>query len=204
MIAAGVNREFGVIASDSARYENDETSFETPKLLYLGQNYIVTCLGNAEYLLNMDLSKFNDSFFGLIDYLMKYLIEIKYGDGRFCLFIMGVYNGYPILCQFNSFNDFKPEVLYSEGPLAFSNIYYGEDEDKNNIFQRSTKYMEKLSKKYEKITPGIVGEILTRGIYHKADSEEKISKKYAGGAVSVALIFKDGRVIPLSNLSIGG
>ncbi|MFI5206084.1 MAG: hypothetical protein ACHQVK_04020 [Candidatus Paceibacterales bacterium] len=130
--------------------------------------------------------------------------------GHFCLFVLGVHNKLPTMVQFNSFLNFKPKYLYSNGGIKFSSIFYGDDNpEKKKLFTEAKDYMEKKAHKYEKrgmeLTPGLVGEILTRGIYHKADAEMAMgdNKKYAGGVVNAAAIFSSGQMIPLSgNLGV--
>lgn len=138
----------------------------------------------------------------------------------FCLFLMGLHRGLPTVAQFNVFNDFEPKYLWSKGGLEFATVLYGDDTnpDKQALFKETTQYMKttanqwfgeqdssggnvnnQIPKSDMKVSPGTVAEILTRGIYHKADEEMKIGlkKKYAGGAVSVMALNKVG-VYPLS------
>lgn len=207
------------MASDAAKYEVGSTSFETPKMLQFGQNYLITFIGTPEYFKNLDFGIFErkemtDVMLGLRDHCLsirdtvieslRSLEDEEDRKANFCLFLLGCSDGVPTLCQLNSFEDFKYNVLFSEGELVFSNIYYGDEMKpwKNNTFIESHKYMTKLGKEYEHPSPGIVGEILTRGIYHKADEEAKLSKKYAGGPVTVVMMDKKGVVTPLTNLII--
>jgi len=125
-----------------------------------------------------------------------------------CVLLMGMHKGFPTLAQFNSFLDFKPRYLYSEAGPKFSTILYGDDSkpEKAAIFKEATSYMEMRAARFEELTPGLMGEILTRGIYQKADAEMKIGtkKKYAGGMVNAAAVTPAG-TYPLSGFqAVGG
>lgn len=211
LVAGAVTKDYGVLACDSAMYDTEkgEASFESAKL-YMGPKGIFSFIGSGLYLANMDRSKFQMPFSSTCLYLKEYLKaerpkveemmkEIKDEDEKrpdFCLLYLGYHQGKPCIAQFNSFLDFVPRYLWSDGDIRFSSIFYGDDSnpDKKHLFRDATSYMEMKSKSYEKLTPGIVGEILTRGIYHKADQEMKIGdkKKYAGGIVSAAMIDRNG------------
>lgn len=221
MISAVVTKDFGVIAADSAQYEatSGNMTFLTPKLSFINGKYLTTFVGDTAYFPNIDYKQFENDLASLSIYLQQYLSEtrplvqkalkelkVKPVDQKahLCLFVMGVYNGKPTLVQLNSFHDFKPKYLYSENGPKFASIYYGDDEKKNQIFEDTKDYMEKKAKKWKDIfSPGIAGEILTRGIYKKADKEtELFGKKYAGGPVSVASLWADGRSYGLSNVRV--
>lgn len=223
MIASGITKDFGVLACDSAAYDFGklETSFETPKLgIASNGQALITYVGSPLYFASMDKEKLKQPFESVCLYLKSYLKQTRPDveeslkemtedeDERkpnLCLFYMGIHKGYPTLAQFNSFLDFSPKYLWSDNGLKFSTILYGDDSNpgKQAIFKDSTKFMETEAKAYEKHSPGIVGEILTRGIYKKADLEMNIGlkKKYAGGVVNVAMLNKDG-VQPLSGFLV--
>lgn len=225
MISAACTKDFGVLATDSAMFDTKQsrTSFEAIKLYYT-PNYLTTFIGTPVYFANMDKTKFTLDFISLTVYLEEYLkgqkdrvekilkSEIADPDENkpyFCMFVMGVHKKLPTMVQFNSFLGFKPKYLYSSNDVKFSSIIYGDDNpEKKKIFLETKQYMEKKALKFKKrgieLTPGIVGEILTRGIYHKADAEMAIGdmKKYAGGIVNAAVVFPSGQMMPLSG-SIG-
>lgn len=221
MIAAVVTKDFGVIASDSAHADNGVLTFDYPKLNFYSGKYLVTYVGAKAYFSKIDMSKFREDLGSLTIYLSDYLQSMKeevgkmlkelntdpeYQQPRLCLFVMGIYNKKPTLVQFNSFLNFKPKYLYSDDKPKFSTIFYGDDNpEKKKIFLESTSYMEKkahkLSKKGIVLSPGVLGEILTRGIYKKVDMEMEIKpfRKYAGGVISVASLRADGQSFGLSN-----
>ncbi len=210
MIAAGVTKDFGVLACDSAQYDTGlgQTSFETPKLLIIG-NGALSFIGTHLYFANLDKSKLMQPFDAACLYLKEYLlgqrpiVEAAMKEGitdpdeqnpSFCLFYLGYHGGHPTVAQFNSYRDFVPVYLWSSDSLKFSTVLYGDDSDKARLFKESKEYMELKAKQLEPTTPGVVAEILTRGIYRKADEEMKIGlkKKYAGGVVNAAMIDKAG------------
>ena len=222
MIAAGVTKDFGVLASDSASYVSDEgeMSFESPKLVSIGK-YLLTFIGTPLYFSRIDRSRFGVKLNELSLYLQDYLKGIRRdvddllkqsitdpdeNQPNFCLYVLGVHGNYPTLAQFNSFNDFKPKYLWSDNGLKFSSVLYGDDSkpEKQAMFKETTKFMEEEAKRIGTVTPGVVGEILTRGIYKKADLEMNIGtkKKYAGGMVNAAVIRNDGTLAPLSGIEI--
>lgn len=142
---------------------------------------------------------------------------------NFCLFLLGVTKKLPTLAQFNSYLSFKPKFLFSEDKPKFATIFYGDDNpEKKKLFTETTAYMEKKLHKWTKkfgskpegndftvntdpLTPGVLGEILTRGIYKKADLEQEMGHKlkYAGGVVNVAGMDKAGAIFALSGLTQG-
>lgn len=219
MIAGCVTKDFGVLASDSALYIDGKTSFESPKMISIGK-YLCTFVGHIEYFAKVDRSKFDMGIASLAIYLQDYFKSMtgiveeslralnRDPDDqipRMCAMILGIYNGRPTLAQVNSFSDFKPKYLYSDGEPAFSTILYGDDNaDKQKVFKDSTSFMERKLSEWKslgiEITPGIIGEILTRGIHKKSDLEMKIKpfKKYAGGPISVAKITSEGKAIPMT------
>lgn len=223
MISVGVTKDFGVLACDSAAYDLNtlKTSFETPKLGVISNGKaVMSYVGTPLYFASIDRQKLAQSFEGVCIYLKNYLLGIRPDvveglknetedeDERkphICLFYLGIHKGYPTLAQFNSFNDFVPKYLWSDNGLKFSTILFGDDSnpEKQAIFKESTKFMEQEAKFYDEVTPGLVGEILTRGIYKKADLEMTIGtkKKYAGGIVNAAKVDKNG-VTPLSGYLI--
>lgn len=215
MIAAAVTKNFGVLATDSAKYdiEKAETIFDSQKLYFtLNNKYLATFIGTPLYLTNLDQSKFALSLDGLSMYLKEYLrgmkpkvaemmkAEIADEDDRqpnVCLFVLGMHKGVPTLAQFNVFQNFEPKYLWTKGDdIKFSNIFFGgEVPGKNEVFKQATEYMEKKMARYQKmkVHPGIIGEVLTRGIYKKADLEEKLDgNKFAGGVVNVAFVNSKG------------
>jgi len=221
VIGCCVTKDFGVMAADSAQYDSISTKigFVTPKLSFIRGKYLTTYVGDTSYFSQIDYTKFDNDLASLSIYLQQYLKEMKPNVVRalnelhikevdkkanLCLFVMGVYNKKPTLVQFNSFKDFKPSYLFSENGPKFATIYYGDDEKKNEIFSNTTRYMEKKAKKWEGIfSTGIAGEILTRGIYKKADMEaEAYGTKYAGGAVQVASLLATGESYGLSNVRV--
>ncbi len=211
MVGSAVTKDFGVMASDGAMYDTEkgEMSFENPKLMVFGQKAL-SFIGTHLYLANLDRARMSMPFDALCLFMKDYLKEQKpkvedqmkaipdadEAKPHFCLFLMGMHRGFPTVAQFNSFADFEPKYLWSDNGLKFSTILFGDDSqpEKAAIFKDSTQYMEMKAKQYEAVSPGIVAEILTRGIYRKADEEMKIGlkKKYAGGAVSVVSLSKAG------------
>ena len=215
MIGAATNKDFGVIATDSAQYDTEKkaVTFESPKLAILPHG-AMSFIGTGLYFVNMDRTKLTRPFGEMCLYLSEYLktqrepvaklmkegiSDVDEQDPNFCLFLLGFHNGHPVVAQLNSFADFVPRYLWSSNGLKFSTILYGDDSDKAKLFKSATEYAEMKAKSYENLTPGIVGEILTRSIYRKADEEMKIGdkKKYAGGPVNCAMVDKNG-VRPLS------
>jgi hypothetical protein len=220
MMAVGLNKDFGVLAVDSSYYDTTlkKVIFQGVKLYYTA-NYLMAFIGTPVYLANIKREKLGMDLISLIVHLESYLknerphvekilkSEIADPDENkpdFCLFVLGIHKKLPTLVQFNSFLNFKPKYLYSEGKeVKFSTIFYGDDNpEKKKLFIETTAYMEKKMElfKGETVTPGIVAEVLARGIYHKADSEMKIGpkKKYAGGIVNAAAILANGYMLPLS------
>lgn len=225
IINACLTKDYGVIASDSAEWNpNTKTmTFEKPKLMWVGGKHLMTFIGSNLFLTNLDLSKLSLSFDCLCVYLTEFLQGINDSvqetfkglvtdeneyPAKFCLFLLGVHNGNPALAQFNSFINFKPHFLWSDDGIKFASIYYGEDNpDKQEIFLKTTEFMEEIARNYSgryggQISHGLAGEILTRGIYRKADLEEQIGDKvkYAGGVVTVARIDSGGHIYAPSNL----
>lgn len=217
MIAAGVTRDYGVIACESAMYdtENQKMSYEWSKLIMIGKGAkALTFIGTPLYLSNMDTAMLAGNFDTACMYLGDFLRKEQESvanlmaesipdedenKANFCLFFMGMHRGVPTLAQFNSFLNFMPKYLWTKDEPKFATVLYGDDSkpEKAALFKESTKFMEDESKRGE-MSAGRMAEILTRGIYQKADAEEKLfGKKYAGGAVSTARVTKEG-VLPLS------
>lgn len=214
MMASGITKDFGVIACDSAMYNTEmgEMSFESQRLIIIDAKKIMTFIGTHLYLANIERPKLSMPFDALCLYLKDYLkgerpkvaaamkeaiADEDENKPHFCLFVMGIHNGHPTLAQFNSFVDFEPQYLYSANGLKFATILYGDDSkpEKKEMFKEAKQYMELKAKQAgANVSPGIVGEILTRGIYHKADEEMKIGtkRKYAGGVVNVAMVTREG------------
>jgi len=222
MIAAGLNKDYGVLAADSASYspEDGKIEYESGKLSLIRNRYLMAFVGTNLYFTRMDWKRFDLPLKNLSLYLQGYLREIKTdvenslkesikdeqdSKPNFCLYVLGLHNQYPTLVQLNSFKDFAPRYLWSDNGMKFSTMLYGNDNpEKGEIFKQSTQYMNELSKGYESHTPGLVAEILTRGIYKKADLEMKIGdkRKYAGGVVNAAFISKTGSIQMLSGLEV--
>lgn len=208
MVTTILTKDYGVIASDSASYDKDgKMTYESPKLFLFNKKYLVTYIGYADYLLNIDGTKFEYDFPALSVYLSDFLRRVhneRTENKRFCLFLLGTHNGLPVLLQLNSFNDFQPIWLEPQEQPVHSSIFYGEDDDKKKAFEEADQVIGSLLDKWkERLSPGILGEILTRGIYAKADIEEKLTgNKYCGGSVSVAVMTKEGKAYSLSNVFI--
>lgn len=213
MLVAAVTKDFGVIATDSAKFdmEKQESIFDSQKLFHTTNNkYLVSFIGTPLYLANIDFSRFAMPLDGLSLYLKDYLKKMKPKVGAIlkseigdkdeqepnvCMFVLGMHKKIPTLAQYNVFHEFEPQYLWTkDAGIKFSTIYYGGDTPKKNeVFKESTAYMEKKAAHYQSLTPGLVGEILTRGIYKKADLEEKeFGTKYAGGVVNVAFVRPEG------------
>ena len=220
-IACVVTKDFGVIAADSAQFDtiSGNIKFTVPKLSLIRGKYLTTFVGDTAYFSQIDYTKFDNDLASLSLYLQQYLkemrpnveralkeLKIKEVDQKpnLCLYVMGVYNKKPTLAQFNSFLDFKPKYLFSNNGPKFATLYYGDNEKKKEIFDSTTAYMEKKIRKWKgEFSTGIAGEILTRGIYKKADMEQKaFGVKYAGGAVQVASLLATGEMYGLSNVRV--
>jgi len=222
MIAAALTSEYGVLAADSASYspEDKKIGYETGKLSLIRNRYLMAFIGTNLYFTRMDWRRFDLPLKNVSLYLQGYLKEIRPDvesslketiedkdeqNPHFCLYVLGMHNHYPTLVQLNSFKDFAPRYLWSDDGLKFSTLLYGDDNPKKGeVFKESTKYMTELAKRYGNHTPGLVGEILTRGIYKKADLEMKIGdkRKYAGGIVNAAFMSKAGQIQQLSGLEV--
>lgn len=222
MIAACVTKDFGVLATDSAMYDTDraEMSFESQKMIIIGGKKMMTFIGTHLFLSMINKEKLMGPFDAACLYLKNHFKEIE-PDVReqmassikdedeqkphFCLFLMGLHNNRPTLAQFNSFLGFSPKYLWTDGAPKFATILYGDDSkpEKQAMFKESTEYMEVKAKDHPDMSPGLVAEILTRGIYKKADMEEKIGlkKKYAGGIVNAAYVNRSG-VMNLSGFTL--
>jgi hypothetical protein len=213
MMSCGITKDYGVVASDSASYKDGQTFFDSPKMFKI-QNYLVSFIGYQDYFTSMDQSKFSYSLPALSLYMENYLrnerVRVKEilksmvsedQDPRLCVFILGLHNGKPTLVQFNSFTDFNAQFIQSDEP-EFSGIFYGEEGPTKESIEQAAVHMKELSKKWANImSPGIMAEILTRGIHFKCDVEEKLSgTKYAGGSVSVASLSSSGDIKSMSNV----
>ena len=217
MISACVTKDYGVIAADSAMDDNGLLKYEAPKLIHFKEKFM-TYIGYPTYFSKIDLNKFDGGIAAICIYMEEYFKSMKeevgdllkklnseenYQQPRLCVFLLGLHNEKPTLVQFNSFSDFKPEFLYSENGPKFSSIFYGDDDlTKKEIFSKTTDHMNELAEKRIKIlSPGIIAEILTRGIYKKADMEEELEgKKLAGGAITIGQISSHGQAYYLSNV----
>lgn len=207
MIAGCVTKNFGVLATDSALYDSskDRMYFQNMKL-YCSDKYVVSYIGASDYFSEFDVSIFNLDYDELSDKLSKYLNEMRpkiSGNKNVCVFVLGIKERVPTISQFNSYLDFDPKYLFSSNGPKFSTVYYGDDnKEKKKVFSDSKSFMDKEMKRFKKegMSPGIVGEVLARGIYKKADLEMKTGekRKYAGGAISTACILFNGSIFPLS------
>lgn len=221
MVASAVTKEFGVLASDSSMYDTDrgEMSFESNRLLIIDGKKIASFIGTHLYLANIDRSKLSMPFSATCLYLKDFFKSQKAAVAGqmkaaiadedenkpdFCFFLMGLHNSYPTLAQFNSFIEFEPRYIWSSSGLKFASIIYGDDSkpEKAAMFKETNSFMEAEAKRLDAKTPGIVAEVLSRGIYHKADEEMKIGtkRKYAGGPTNAAMLNKNG-VVSLSGFS---
>jgi hypothetical protein len=214
MLAGGVTKVFGVLATDSAMYDTQagKTTFEFPKLfISKRRGYVMSFIGSGLYFNESHPEWFGLPFDELCKKMAEYLFEKRPSVAKemeetipdpdenkphLCVMVMGMHKGYATVAQFNSFLDFQPKYLWTKDEPKFSTIIYGDDSkpEKAAIFKEATEYMELKSLRYKEITPGIMGEILTRGIYRKADEEMKIGlkKKYAGGIVNAAVVTPAG------------
>lgn len=219
MQAACVTKDFGVLATDSAQFDTSQSkmSFSTIKL-YHSPQYLISFIGTPVFLAKLDKTKLSADLPTMSVYMKGYLNDMvpevtkvlksaiadeDENKPHFCMFLLGVHKKLPTLVQFNSFLKFEPKYLYSKDGPKFSTIYYGDDNpEKKKMFLESKAYMEKRMEKYKDVdlTPGLVGEVLARGIYKKADLEMKIGlkKKYAGGIVNAAGVWANGQGFSLS------
>ena len=219
MIVCAVTKDFGVIATDSALTTKDKIEYNNMKLFYWGSKYLCTGMGIPAYIAKLDFSRFTLDMDGLSMYLEDYFKNtrehvketLKNLDGEdvfnpsLCFFVLGVHKGKPVLAQFNSYLNFKPKYLFSSDGPKFATIYYDPEEKKKvQMYKDTNEYMEnkvkKLQKKGIEMTPGLLGEILTRGIYKKADLEQEMTgKKSTGGPVSVASLYSNGLAFSLTH-----
>lgn len=223
MIASVVTPQFGLLATDSAMFDTAQSkmSFESMKL-FCTPKYLITFIGTPVYFSKLDNSKLGQDLPSLCLYMEDYLKKIKpdvektlrsaiadedENKPNFCLFILGIAKKLPTLVQFNSELDFKPKYLYSSDKPKFSTIFFGDDNPaKKKMFVETTEYMEKRTHKQVKknleLSPGILAETLTRGIYKKSDLEQELGPKikYAGGAVNIAGMWNTGRIFQVSGM----
>lgn len=218
IVTGAVTTEFGVLATDSAQYdtENSKMTYESPKMFGTANNkYVVSYIGTNLYLADLDYGKFDLPLNALSLYLSEYLTRMKpkvealmkseiadEDDQKphICLYVMGMFKKTPTIAMFNVFKDFTPQYVWTKDKIKFiSTLYGGEVPGKKEVFKKTTSYMEKKAERFaDKLSSGIVSEILTRGIYKKADLEQKIGdkEKYAGGAVCVAMVNNAGLYFP--------
>lgn len=223
MIASVVTPQFGILATDSAMFDTAQSkmSFESMKLFF-SNRYLITFIGTPVYFAKLDRTKLNQDLPSLCLYMEDYLKKIRpevektlrseisdedENKPNFCLFILGIAKKLPTLVQFNSELNFKPKYLYSSDKPKFSTIFFGDDNpEKKRMFVEATAYMEhrthKQLKKNVEMSPGILAETITRGIYKKADLEQEIGPKikYAGGTVNLAGMWNTGLVFQLSGV----
>lgn len=224
MIASVVTPSFGILATDSAMYDTQQSkmSYEAMKLFFTNR-YLMTFIGTPIYFAKLDKEKLGGDLSSVCLYLEDYLKKMRpevakalkseiadtdENKPNFCLFVLGVAKKLPTLVQFNSELNFKPKYLFSSDKPKFSTIYFGDDNpEKKKLFIESREFMEhrthKLEKKGVELTPGILAEVLTRGIYKKADLEQEMGQKvkYAGGTVNLAGMWPTGLVFQLSGLT---
>jgi len=205
-------------------FENDKVTLESPKLFYTTNNkYAFTFIGTPLFMSNFDWKQFNEPMDVLAAYLSEHLtaqrarVEEEWKnvgddeDPRFALFVSGMHKAIPAIASFNGYKKFRPEFLWTKEPdeTKFLSIHYGgEVEGKKEIFSDAAAFMELKAKRFTALrqgwsekgaaargmSPGLLAEILTRGIYKKADAEMKIGEKvkYAGGAVNLLLVSAGG------------
>lgn len=225
MISAAATKDFGVLACDSAMYntESGKMSFDTIRMMVSKSGKLAfSFIGTYLYLANLDKDKLAQPFDAACIYLKDYLrsqkdsvaeqmkagiVDEDENKPNFCAFALGTHSGRPVVAQFNSFNDFAPRYIWTDGGIKFASILYGDDSnpEKQAMFKESIEYMEMKAAQFPELTPGIVGEILTRGIHKKADLEMNIGlkKKYAGGVVNVVSIRREnGAIESLSNFMV--
>lgn len=229
MIAGVVTPTFGILASDSAMFDTRQSkmSFESMKLFFTSR-YIMTFIGTPVYFSKLDRTKLDGDLPSVCLYMEDYLKKIRpevekalrseiadedENKPNFCMFIMGIAKKLPTIVQFNSELNFKPKYLYSTGKAKFTTIFFGDDNpEKKKLFVETTSFMEQKAHKMRKkllksedhdLSPGLYAEIITRGIYKKADLEQEIGPrtKYAGGAVNLAGMWNTGLVFQLSGLT---
>lgn len=222
MIAGVVSKDFGLLASDSAMYDTSTStmSFQTLKL-YNSSRFLLTFIGTPAYFSKLDRTKLDMDLPSLSIYMESYLKDMRpviekmmkseiadkdENQPHFCLLALGLHKKLPTIAQFNSYTDFKPKYLFSDGGPKFSTILFGDDARKK-VFQDSTTYMEKKWSKWEKkgmvFSPGVAAELLTRGIYKSSDfdAELGLKQKFSGGAVSVGGILNTGLLVTLTGLT---
>jgi hypothetical protein len=224
MIACGLTKEYGVLAADSSSYEPEtkRIGYESPKLsMFPAGRCMATYLGSPLYFSRIDLARFEAPFAAAALYLEGYFREMREDvegilketiedederKAHMCCYLLGVHAGRPTLAQINSFQDFKPRFLWADDGVKFATLFYGDESvpGKKDVFRKSSEYMKTLASHHGEMTPGLIGEILTRGIYRKADLEEAIGdkRKYAGGVVNVGVVKRTGEIYPLSGAEV--
>lgn len=221
MVAAVVTKEVAILATDSALTTNDKIQYNNPKLFFWGNRYLCTGMGVPAYIAKLDFNKFKLDVPGLCMYLEDYFkstrehvketlanLEEKEIDPSLCFMLAGVHKERPVVVEFSSYLDFKPKYFLSrEKPKFVPILYDKENKTKAQMFDQTLEYMETRAHKFEKkgteLTVGILGEILTRGIYKKSDLEfELTGKKSTGGVVSVGAISATGQAQGLSHIIV--
>lgn len=213
MISGVVTKDFGLLASDSSIFDTRQgvTSFQSLRLFYVPDNYVLAYQGSPSYFAKIDKSKFYMDVPTLSLYLEDYLKKIKPDIEKaemkseetsdFCLLVLGLHKKLPTIVQFNNCVNFKPKYLFSDSGFKFSTVIY-DDEKKKKQYSEMVEYMDKKSHKFEKkgidFSPGIAAEVLIRGIYKAVDTEEK---KISGGCVNVGGVLSTGILITLSGLT---
>lgn len=219
MVGAAIHKNFSVIATDSALTTQDKIGYNNPKLFFWGGKYLCTGMGIPAYISKLDFNKFKLEMDGLSMYLEDYfkgtrehVVETLKNMGEekvdpsLCFFVMGIWKKKPGVMVFNSYLDFKPKYFFPSGDkVKFVPIFVPEeDKIKTKMFGDSLEYMEtklhKFMKKGAELTSGLLAEVLTRGIYKKADTEfELTGKKSTGGAVCAGAVYADGLVQGLTH-----
>jgi hypothetical protein len=218
MIAAALTAEFGVLASDSAHTVETGFSFEVSKLAKVG-NYLLSFSGTQLYLSNMNRAKFNGKMDQLSLYVQGFLkearpnieelIKEKMSEGitsGFSLYVMGVHAKRPTLASFRSTSDFKPKYFWAEKEIKMAPVLSADDDIEGSSLASSVVMDQTLKSWTEakvKLDPGIVGEVLIRGIQKKSDFVfEATKKKSSGGVTSAAVLKADGAIYSLSGMEV--
>lgn len=189
MISIGLTTKYGVIACDS---KDSKEEYSVPRLYMSSKgNALFSYTGSHLYLNGLDLSKFSLPFNSVCLYLKEYFLktlssvaemeeDLPSKEGTsFCLLVLGVHNKRPTAAKFSVENKFKPVYVWSEKSIVF-------------LSSGNKAETETISKKYTKLSPGIVGEILSKGIY----------KNGISGVVNCASIDMNEKVFPLSTYQI--
>ena len=218
MIAIGLTKEFGVLASDSAAWSQDQKKmvYEHPKISVVEDRYLLSYVGSNLYFTNFDLTRIVASFNKTALYLEEYLKDMKPRVDHiieeskiekrqdFALVILGVQNSRPLCAVFMEKFDFVPRYNWSvnENRIIFVPDVQVEEEKKKPGPKPKKKekisarqFVEELAIKNPPDSPGLMGELLTKGIYRSVNGSKE---KEIGGVVNAAFVDKIGRIAPLS------